>query len=506
MSVLVVSPPVTPLSPLVMTPQPDSRETAIGYSLRLCAANGYRSPFDFIPPNKYRSVALVERGGDAITLSQIALLDRSVANRLQISSDGQHRYTILGYQVMATDLKIYHQRICPICICIDDIYDASWHLSLVTHCPVHHIRLVDSCDKCGKGLRMSRGGPGVCSCGHRVQVSSDDLNCSPEVAKLLQIIRARLIDDERTAPLPARSNNFSKLSLPVMLLLVNRMCNFVRKNMCKDNNSCKYDMVDALPIVARALNCWDKGIVKVQSLLVGKEASEDGYTCSISEFSWYFCGSRILSLSRISELDFIGRSVIDGVESGHISARKPDCHKLLASDGEWVDSRLVLHLTKCDKDRVMDLIRIKIINRRTVGHGLGRFLVQSKQIRMLLPSAFVGLKADEAAGIAGMRPVLFSRLARSPIYRVGHVATTGGPYAREDVKRFIEMLNQLGDVVLSTRDAVTLRQALQVKREYQLNYSAAIIRAVLDATQLRDEHLRIDSCGNPEILMQLVGR
>lgn len=259
-------------APLVATPRPSPRETAIGYVLRLTEANGYAGPAIFLPDEESLAEARVLRGGRADALARLALVDETTASRLEIGGAG-HTYRLLGHTVHATDVSIYHHRICPSCIAIDGIYDASWHLRLVTHCPVHRCRLVGSCSQCGRGLCINRQGPGRCKCGAVLEAPADEEQCSSDTAMLLQAVRSRLLDDEISAPFPDRLAVLQDVGLPSLLTLLRRLHRYVRgewldcqRLVCRDDDA-------ALSVISRAFQSWDQGIQEFNRILRGGSAT-----------------------------------------------------------------------------------------------------------------------------------------------------------------------------------------------------------------------------------------
>ena len=66
--------------PLVATPVPDRRETAIGYVLRLAQTNGYHSPSVFLPKGSESHASA--RGGSVKTLQTLTGMSIEQAERL----------------------------------------------------------------------------------------------------------------------------------------------------------------------------------------------------------------------------------------------------------------------------------------------------------------------------------------------------------------------------------------------------------------------------------------
>src|SRR3990167_3258754 len=125
-----------PVRPLVVTPLPDPREAAIGYALRLCDANSYDSPTMFLGGIGL-DLTRQALGGTAPVLSALTVKDDSTYERIAIRKAENHSYYLKGQRLSGRHVSFHHHKICPICVHADGIHDASWHLSLLTHCPVH---------------------------------------------------------------------------------------------------------------------------------------------------------------------------------------------------------------------------------------------------------------------------------------------------------------------------------------------------------------------------------
>lgn len=458
-----------PLLPLVITPRPDSRESAVGYTLRLTETNGYTSPSVFLPAISEVGV----RGAHAHALSQVAALDPPTAQRLEVRSQG-HSHVLMGHQVSSQDVNFHHHKICPICIAVDGIYDASWHLRVVKYCPIHRIRLIGTCGSCGKGLGILRPGPGRCRCGAVVIVQDTERSaCTQAVTDLLQTVRHRLFDDPSLASCPEPLRVFEEVGLPSLLALIYRLRKFVQGQWRPDTRRVVHQEEDrALEVVAEALQCWHQGIAVVQSILTGIPSSK-----ATRGFPWYFEGTPFLT--RMPDLDFVGAAIARGADDGGPVGRSRSDLDWLAHEGEWIDRDAAVGLTPCDGQRVSQLISMKLVRRRMKMDGRRPcHVVYREEIAALRPSASWGLDTEAAARITGMQSPLFMRLARSPIYQVRHVASAGGPFAAEDVDVFAAKLRQLSDLALPKFPGTTLGRVLQSKAANQLNYSGAIVRAV----------------------------
>lgn len=481
-----------PVSPLVVTLLADPRESAIGYVLRLCEANGYESPLLF-----ESSLADVGRpytyGGTAAQLMALTMMALPEAKRLEIGKEGSTAtYRLLGQPVQGKELQLASHRICPACVQGDGVMDATWHLAQVTHCPVHRIALIDTCARCHRVLRLNRPGPGRCRCRAPVQVEEDIPRCSPQLAALFQVIRAKLLRLPDLAPGPDGLPHLADVSLGSLLSLIRTMAEFCRqRHPAFKENRWRKNSADVMEFVAEALHAFEDGVDVMHRILSGKCLDPDS-DVGILTFQWFNTPS--LTRFKLPDLRFIGRAIHDFVNARrarlsqeHLLAlkaarppRPPRRPRPTAVAAEtvtmWIDASSALAATSCSATHTEMAIRERLFTWRSMNHVL---LVSLDEVRRAVPSELNGLCLQRASELVGLPPVVFKRIARSRVYVARYIPSRGGAYSCEDVVRLRELIASARDCVTNPFSASDVRRFLRKGESSMLNATRVLVDALL---------------------------
>ena len=476
MSLLDVSHRSPHVIPLAVTPSVDPRESAIGYSLRLCEANGYPSTNIFLKETKLLSHSEQNLGGTADFLTAITLMDSSTAQRLAIRKAEDYSYYLLCQRLPIRDLNLYHHRICPTCVHTDGIHDASWQLSLVTHCPIHRIRLVDSCSRCNYSYRIHRPSTSLCRCNAPVTPLSASPLCSSQVAALFSTVRAKLFNDVTIAVTPNEFSNYAHVSLPTFLSLVNAMCNFVSKEINRSLAPWKprTTKASAVEVVALALTQLSQGIDVMYGTLRGKAVAVDEIVRGA--FSWF--KSPYYGFSKNKELFFMNHLIdefIDSHKGQMLPAKSYKAAIKRYSPGflsRWVLVEDAGGLTNFDGENVRKIARLKLLT--WMKGPRNRFFVSRKEVLLLQHSARFGLDSYQAAELAGIPVELFKRLSRSRIYIAQFIPEHGGPYSQEDVLQLRGLIERARPLVID-EVGQTVEAFLRRTSKSMLNFTRPLI-------------------------------
>lgn len=446
--------------PLVVTPLPDPREAAIGYALRLCDENSYDSPTMFLGGIglDLTSQAL---GGTAPVLSALTVKDEATYERIVIRKAEDHSYFLKEQRLSGRHVNFHHHKICPICVHADGIHDASWHLSLLTHCPAHRVALVNECLQCGSSYRMNRPGTDRCKCGAPVSEHPSAPPCSTEVATLFATMRAKLFNDTCIATPPRELSAFEDASLNGFLNLINAMHKFVVqhcRNLVGDKLLTREQR--AMHVVATALLQLEQGVDVFHGTLRGRPVAPDEYVPAAA-FRWFKVHHA--GLIKTAGLSFLAgridafldeRRVLRPKSEAQRGPRSPEAalrreealRDSEAFNRKWVLADKAGALTDCDEDYVRCAARLKLF---TWAKGIGnRMVVAREEILRLRPSASVGLQPEEAAMVAGIPVQLFNRLSRSKVHIAEFIPSDGGPHAKEDVLRLNAAIRNAHPVVI----------------------------------------------------------
>jgi hypothetical protein len=459
---------------LVVTPPPDPRESAVGYCFRLAAANGYESPHKTLRPLDL-AFPQIDRGGDVIGLRALSGLEKKTLQRLVIEPAGYKTLAFFGHKIRSSELPIRHQKVCLQCLATDGVYDASWHLRLMTYCPVHRCALVDQCHACKRTLKMSRRTADSCKCGVTLR-PVDAPYCSPESAELLMALRAAVFQDKGIAPFPTSLLCFQHAGLEAMISLVRSLINFVTfpDSLPKTQQDVVRADANRLHVVASALLAWKAGISEVQAHLTAHDADHLPDTSRGLDFSWF--DGKSSDLARFHDLQFIKDAI-----SPHLAPRfitrtgLPYLHDY-DPNPEWIDEQGASTLSGIPPERIAELISRNFLQKRARAR-VCRY-VAKKDVEGLTASNSSGLSTEEAASRTGLCCKLLERLARQKLLRIRHVPLRGGIFSVEDVKKFVGRLNAIRSDILDERGQVTLVNVERMAETQQLNYSGRIKAAI----------------------------
>lgn len=470
--------------PLVATPVPNRRETAIGYVLRLAQTNGYHSPSVFLP--KGSEIHASALGGSVKTLQTLTGMSIEQAERLVLHRSAEG-YRLFQHDLPSHELSIDRHRICPACVEEDGILDASWHLTCITHCAKHGLELMEQCDACGRGLGLSRQGVGICRCDRLLICSQSEASCSPQLLSLMRVIRSRLYVDTKIATAPKTLSHFDELDLASLLAVVRAMHKHAaaRRGIKFGNRGMSNEIMG---VVARAMHAFTKGLRAVQAVLHDGAVVMPGQgRGSERAFDWYY--DRQYDLRSIPELSFIGDAIRTTSRGGTDHFAKPtplpstrpertrraaDVGKLdgRSWEDEWVRVEEFACQTGCSNSGLQRAADLRLVRGCVKQQGVQT--LHRSQLARLKPSRHLGLEMSDAAGFLGITPSFWHWLA---VYHfpVTYIPDAGGPFALEDITRVRDSFLAAHGRVLTTRPYLTLARFLNAAPHTQkLSASQAI--------------------------------
>lgn len=169
---------------LLIDIRPHADESLLGYVHRLAEVNGLVGRFS---QKDVRSSACPE---------YLAMVKGNGAHPSWLPV-----YTeLLGCAAQSTRLwNFRHPRYCPVCLEESLYWRASWDISLMTACSRHRLRLLDSCQNCGKSLSWDRHNAAYCSsCTHPLTLrASGEKMVAIEELWFVQELEHRLVYEPR---------------------------------------------------------------------------------------------------------------------------------------------------------------------------------------------------------------------------------------------------------------------------------------------------------------------
>lgn len=181
---------------LVLTPQPNERESVGGYLVRLTEANGYSS-------TSYLRALIGQAPscGPVSAEDLIALtgMRRETAERMCTNGDNESSRKLLTKTLGRNDIVGKLSRICVSCVSENGYCDAFWELSCAWACPDHREWFATECGACARGISHQRARVAYCTCGEKF--ASPHREEVPEaVIEMMSTLREILYCQDLAAP------------------------------------------------------------------------------------------------------------------------------------------------------------------------------------------------------------------------------------------------------------------------------------------------------------------
>ena len=484
---------------LVVTPAPDHRETAIGYSLRLTQANGYTTPNYFM---RHYGTVLSKRGPTAQQLMDITGVDAASARRLQLVRQPKF-YDFFGHALRAVQLRLEHHAICPDCTAENGILDASWHLKDIDYCPIHCVPLVDECDSCHSSLKLYRPGVGICRCTATVRVAEAVPRCTADGARLLQYLRARLIAAPDALPADQGFPLLDRIELTHCLDLVT----LLRKRAYRFPEEVDaVGEVAQLDRAAKAVMAWSDGVAAFWAALDAQPV-EEFKNVGQDDFEWLL--SRKSKVGSRPAFQFLRQAVIVAIQTEHrmrppvevmvpqpafdhfpisrpnkqtllLRTEKGKPRKPLAWEAEWVQVHAAAEMTGCNVGQLLAAADQKLLVDEYRGpHGI---TLRKREVFKLKPSEDPGMNLAAAAQTLRVSPWFLARLRKLEEFSLEYVPNWGGLHSAEDLEKIACFFRRAHGHVICQRPYLTLEIFRSYSDEKQRAMTPAFLAAMKDTS------------------------
>lgn len=184
------------MSLLVRTPHPQPTESLLGYVLRISEENGYSSAWHIfqlagVQPDAMLSPQVPVEKLEAVLGMQSGTLSRYAYR----STDGDASFKLLGTSLGRSPkehcLGLRSASFCPLCVQEKGFIDAFFDLSVVSVCPDHRCKLLETCPSCSAAVSWFRPGLLTCRCGASL-ANGSSTPATAEDAELQGALRAVL--------------------------------------------------------------------------------------------------------------------------------------------------------------------------------------------------------------------------------------------------------------------------------------------------------------------------
>lgn len=157
--------------PLPISTLPYPGESLASLLLRIAELNGLQGASALL-----RAAGIVAYGPlmthEINALARLCRLSPNAIHHMcPVEIGGYGRGEVAGHAVYGNRLPSGHlivrdrERVCPLCIRQHGYLFAEHGLTLMTACPIHHVRLIERCGSCRTSIRPSRTQLATCRCG-----------------------------------------------------------------------------------------------------------------------------------------------------------------------------------------------------------------------------------------------------------------------------------------------------------------------------------------------------
>lgn len=155
---------------LLVRPNPLPGESLLGYIIRLCEYNGYKSPSNILKiaenaDYRYSSELPKIIHRNLLPFANITQKSQSLLEDLLNPPISDTTYKFFGSSVIAKAIQALHPKLCPFCLQERPYYRMVWDLSLMMACPIHKCLMLSNCPECNKAFKLNRNHVCKCECG-----------------------------------------------------------------------------------------------------------------------------------------------------------------------------------------------------------------------------------------------------------------------------------------------------------------------------------------------------
>lgn len=478
---------------LVVTAQPATTESLMGFVLRLTELNGY-------PSTAYVLAAMGKEWYrpkvgrlDAAGLATLAGVGQGDIDRLtHLPAERPRAYVrIYGSDLPSYEVNLRHPKVCPMCLAEGRPCEAFWDLAQAVVCPVHRVQLVSECPGCSKRLLWARPKVRQCKCGFDLATAPVAL-ATPLLAELMAVLRHQVYRDDAQASLPPTMSHLAHLDLRRVCKLIWVMSGVVhqaRGGRRAPKARCHYR--DTLDVVATALTNWPAGFRDFLSDTYGDEIQRaEELPRFPALFSWLLVRLIKNDEGARSGFAFLEREVYRfGAQhwTRGSMARDEDSQRLLPETVRWgtmAEAReaIGLHQLTLKKRIASGEIR----SRRIKKNSTRAIVVDLDAIRSLQLTQYPAVSIRDAAPRIGVSIETLKALRADGVFKEDCRPAFPGSLTHEDVEEFAERVRGLGTNKRAVNDlgVTTLDAAFSTWTASPTEKSALLARLLADPTMV----------------------
>jgi hypothetical protein len=434
---------------LVVTPKPFETESLMGYLLHLTEANGYPSTSYIVSVLNGRWYGSSVGRISAAPLAELAGLNSSEVDRLNMLPDGLPRafIRVYGHDLPSVEANCRTPKVCPLCLSEGRRCEAFWDLTQAVACPRHRVELVSECPKCAKQLRWSRKKTNECRCGSQLTEWPAKL-VTDQLSGLMEAMQALTYQKMSATSMPGDWRHIEHLTLRQLCKLM-WVLSYVIKDDGRDacRTKARSNYRQELEVVAEVLSDWPfnfRSFLEIRYRDVVSTAT--ALRAFDRVFAWFVNG------------------LINNVEGGPAAFQFVAAEVMRFAAGHWTRKALPRDLvasmpdltfrwgTHNDAGEALDLHQVtlkkliasgEITTKRVVGRGARSIVIDLEQARSIKHSQHPAVSVRDAAKEVGVSIETLKEMYESGLYEQKHRPSFPGSLTVEDVKELSSRLNSL---------------------------------------------------------------
>jgi hypothetical protein len=308
-------------------------ESATGYLLRLSEVNGFTSLLDL-------DFLVTRQTGDDGLAKVKAMLPGVSLQRL--------RGYVTRFRNLKTidpgcvDVKYWNgrtPRFCPTCLLEEPYWRAAWDLTLMVACPIHSVRLRDSCSVCHRPLSWKRGRISECDCGQPLSDMPSE-KASPAALAVSAYLTIALTGEPVVDKIQKHSSILC-LSLPDLLAVCTQFGGYASSHGAKPTKIAHLDDVLVATVVATsagyALIDWPNGYYELLRNIGRNARAENSLSRLTARFGYFY--TALYRRFSAKQFDFLRQefeAFVRGEWVGQLAERNRRLSKATRHQHAWI--------------------------------------------------------------------------------------------------------------------------------------------------------------------------
>lgn len=400
-------------------PMPD--ESTTGYLLRLSEGNGFSSLLDL------DRLASVEHGIDGLARVGAMLPGLSLQPLRGQVSHFRHLKTADPGGLNVKYWNGRRPRYCPECLAVKPYWRAAWDLTLMVACPIHRVRLRDSCPGCDQPLSWKRGRISACGCGRALTDAALEVATNAEIA--VSTYLSSTLSGGTGADYADQKSDVCLLTLPDLLAVCTLLGGYASTNGAKPTKIANLDNVSVATPVAdaagRAFSDWPRGYHELLRIVGRNRGNGESCTRLTARFGHFY--TALYKRFEANQFDFLRQEFDSFVRRewvGQLAERNRRLSKATRREHVWIPLTSAAKLLGIKRDTISALIAQGKLEGQTHKTASGR---TSGTVSRCSVEAFRGEKAQWMTLADARKALKISRKRAHALLRSSALRPLRGP-------------------------------------------------------------------------------